>query len=364
MNIQTIEPYVIFRCIAGSRAYGTNNENSDTDIRGIFRMPQDAFLGLTDPIQQVSDDKQDITYWELRRYFELALDCNPNIIEILWSPNDCILECSPVMAELVKHRNLFISQKAKHTFGGYAYAQCKRAKGQNKWVNNEKPETPPNKLDFCWFIDVQDYAEDYAYGNVERLVERGVFPVRPSKVTEVPLDLSKHRVAKLEHTENIYRLYRNGDGVFRGPSQQLVCDSISKEDEWHDFCGLLTFNEQEYDREMKDWKNYWEWKKNRNEARYRTMEAGEIDYDSKNISHCMRLLFSGINIMRHGEPIVRFEGEQLQLLRDIRNGKFSYEEVMTMVEEKMAELDGIETTIPHSVNAKQLDKLYRDLCVM
>jgi len=35
-----------------------------------------------------------------------------------------------------------------------------------------------------------------------------------------------------------------------------------------------------------------------------------------------------------------------------------------MVEEKMAELDGIETTIPHSVNTKQLDKLYRDLCVM
>lgn len=364
MNIKDIEPFVVFSCVAGSRAYGTSTPESDTDVRGLFRLPQEAFLGLNDAVKQVSDKKNDVTFWELRRYFELALDCNPNIIEILWTPVDCVLETTPVMELLLKNRDLFISQKALHTFGGYAYAQMKRAKGQNKWVNNVKPKTPPDKLDFCWFIDLIDYAEDYAYGIPEKRIENGEFPVRPMRLTETDVNLMECRVAKLEHSENMYRLYSKGRGVFRGPNQQLVCDSIGKDEEWSCFLGLLVFNETDYEREIKDWKNYWEWKKNRNEARYRTMEAGEIDYDAKNISHCMRLLFSGINIMRNGEPIVRFEGDRLQLLRDIRNGKFTYEEVMVMVEEVQEELDSLKdcSSIPKAVDKKKIDELYRSLC--
>ena len=32
-------PIVLFRGVVGSRAYGTQNANSDTDVRGIFVVP-------------------------------------------------------------------------------------------------------------------------------------------------------------------------------------------------------------------------------------------------------------------------------------------------------------------------------------
>ena len=38
--------YVIYRCVVGSRAYGLDNENSDTDRRGIYLPPADLHWSL------------------------------------------------------------------------------------------------------------------------------------------------------------------------------------------------------------------------------------------------------------------------------------------------------------------------------
>ncbi len=359
MNLTEAKENLIFECIAGSHAYGTNTVYSDTDIRGIFQLPPAAFLSLERPPQQVSDDKNDVTYWELRRYFELAANCNPNIIEIMWTPEECITQKTRTMALLLNRRAEFISKKAYHTFSGYAHSQIKRAKGQNKWVNNPKSEAPPDKLDYCRviFSDPQDPSLQKVLG------EEGVFPQRPQRID---FDLDIYHCASVEHLPNAYRLYRYGNsakGVFRGPNQQLVCESIPKEDEWTRFAGLLIFNEPEYDRAVKDHRNYWEWKKNRSEERYRTMEAGEIDYDAKNMMHCFRLLWSGKNILQMGEPIVRFDGEALELLRDIRSGKYSHAQLMKWVEDEMEDLKQVrdQSSLPEKINRKSINTLYADM---
>ena len=62
---------------------------------------------------------------------------------------------------------------------------------------------------------------------------------------------------------------------------------------------------------MIDWKNYWTWIKERNPNRWIAQEKGEINYDTKNMQHCIRLLLSTKNILTKGEPIVRFEGDTL-----------------------------------------------------
>jgi hypothetical protein len=86
-------------------------------------------------------------------------------------------------------------------------------------------------------------------------------------------------------------------------------------------------------------------------------------FDGKNMLHCFRLLMSGKSILETGMPIVRFEGEQLQFLKDIRAGKYQYDELMTDVEKRMIDLKTLyeTSTLPHSPDKQKIDDLYREI---
>jgi predicted nucleotidyltransferase len=355
MNIDDIKDYIIFEAIAGSQAYGTNTPQSDIDIRGIFVLPLRERLSLVNKVEEVGDDKQDTKYYELEKFMLLAAQCNPNIAEMLFLPQDCIQICTPVMQEIINNRNLFISKRAFNTFFGYSVAQIKKAKGRNKYVNCPQPETPPTKEDFCWILD--NSWEGHLWD----------MPARPRRFKDCDssIDLAEYNAAALEHIANTYRLYYYGSrakGVFRG-DETIVCENIPMEDEREKYRFLMIYNKDAYDQALKQWHSYWDWKNNRNEARWVDQEKGLLNYDQKNMMHCMRLLWSGENILKSGEPIVRFEGEKLQYLRDIRAGKFSYETIMAEVEKKMGELKEIanNSTLPDKADIKKIDKLYYEL---
>lgn len=87
---------ILFECIAGSRAYGTANANSDEDTRGVFAVPASEYLKLERPLDQVSDQRGDVVYFSLRRVIELLTQANPNILELLFMPDDCVLRTSPM----------------------------------------------------------------------------------------------------------------------------------------------------------------------------------------------------------------------------------------------------------------------------
>lgn len=87
-------PLVLFRGIVGSRAYGTQNTNSDTDVRGIFAVPSAEYARLVQPPRQMSDERNDRTYYSLVRFCELMAESNPTTMEMLFLPDDCILKTS------------------------------------------------------------------------------------------------------------------------------------------------------------------------------------------------------------------------------------------------------------------------------
>jgi hypothetical protein len=104
--------------------------------------------------------------------------------------------------------------------------------------------------------------------------------------------------------------------------------------------------------------------KNRNDARWIDQEKGKLTYDQKNMMHCMRLLISGEHILTQGSPIVRFEGDQLKYLMQIRSGELEYEDIMSEVERRMKELRRIydeSNVIPNEVKRKDIEALYREL---
>jgi hypothetical protein len=127
-------------------------ENSDTDIRGVYYLPKEDFFGLN-YIPQISNETNDITYYEIGRFVELLQKNNPNILEILASPEDSILYKNPLM-DLLKAKD-FLSKLCKDTFAGYAVSQIKKAKGLNKKILNPVDKERKSILDFCFILKGQ-----------------------------------------------------------------------------------------------------------------------------------------------------------------------------------------------------------------
>jgi predicted nucleotidyltransferase len=344
--------HVIFSCVAGSRAYGTQIPGSDEDIRGIYVVPSAAYLPLDQLPVQLADERGNTVYYSLRRCIELLAEANPNILELLFTPPDCVSRTSPEMEKLIRARRLFVTRQCGDTHIGYAMSQIKKARGQNKWVNNPKPPEAPRKEDFCFVIAK------------ESLAASGSPPCRPVSLNHIGWSLADYHVAKLEHVPDTYRLYYYGSGargVFRG--DVLVCESIPEGDEASHFAGVLIFNEQSWKQALIEHQNYWGWRKSRNDARWEAQEAGQLDFDAKNMMHTIRLLMSGRSILEKGAPIVRFEGQSLTLLLDIRAGKIPFDEIMNVANELMSECDRLKLTaqLPPKCDLAAADALLLEL---
>ena len=112
---------VIFRCVIGSRAYGLDDEESDTDYRGIFLPTADLHWSLYGVPEQVECHETQEHYWELQRFLVLALKANPNVLECLYSP--LIEKVTPLASELLEMRSIFLSRLVYQTYNGYVLSQ-------------------------------------------------------------------------------------------------------------------------------------------------------------------------------------------------------------------------------------------------
>lgn len=342
---------ILFETVVGSHAYGTATPESDVDIKGIYVVPESEHLTLNPLPTQLSDAKGDTVYYSLTRFLELALGANPNIIELLFMPAEYVRRRSAGFDLLESRRSLFVTKQAYDSHVGYAQAQIRKARGQNKWVNNPQPKERPKLEDFCWLIPTPEN-------------EGTEMPYRPRPIASTGVKLSECHVAALEHSPSMYRVYQYGEGargVIRGG--KVVCESIPFDDEFDHCIGLLCVNENAFERAFRDHQNYWTWRENRNEARWQTQESGIIDYDAKNMMHTFRLLLSGESILKQGAPIVRFEGEPLKFLMDIRAGLFAYEDLIQRAESKVEELKKLSERcdLPDQPDQSQAEALLKEI---
>jgi len=132
-----LERFIIYRCVVGSRAYGLDTDESDTDLRGIYLAPSDLQWSLFGAPEQFEDNAAQSCYWELQKFLAMALKANPNILECLYSP--LVEKQTPLATELLAIRERFLSQMIFQTFNGYAMSQFKKIEqdlrnaGQIKW---------------------------------------------------------------------------------------------------------------------------------------------------------------------------------------------------------------------------------------
>lgn len=313
--------HLLLQCISGSRAYGLHTATSDTDIRGVYVLPFANYYGLqyTD---QVANQSNDIVYYELKRFVELLTKNNPNLLELLHTPEDCVLVKHPLMATLSS--KLFLSRLCKDTFAGYAMSQIKKAKGLNKKVLNPMSEKRKIVSDFCFVTHgigtmlLSDWLERHGY-----IADRC-------------------GLVALPHFKDVYALFHEDQadglqllGIHSGEGADDV--RVSAVPKGIAPLAYLAFHKDSYSMYCKDYRAYWDWVAVRNDARYQsTLEHGK-NYDAKNMMHTFRLLGMAEDIAYQGKIVVRRPDRAFLL--QIRRGTFSYEELMDMAKDKLARIE-------------------------
>jgi predicted nucleotidyltransferase len=116
--------HVILRCVIGSQAYGLAGDDSDIDRRGVYLPPADLHWSLFGVPEQLECEATQEAYWEVQKFLVLALKANPNVLECLYTP---LLEhASPLAAELLGMREVFLSRLVYQTYNGYVMSQFKK----------------------------------------------------------------------------------------------------------------------------------------------------------------------------------------------------------------------------------------------
>jgi len=136
--IELVEQHTILAVVVGSRAYGLHGPGSDHDRRGVFVAPTRLFWRLDKPPTHVDGPAEEQFSWEVERFCTLALQANPTVLEVLWSP---LVEATTADGQqLLATRRAFLSRRVADTYGSYARDQLDRvaARRQRTGETNHK----------------------------------------------------------------------------------------------------------------------------------------------------------------------------------------------------------------------------------
>lgn len=129
---------VILRCVIGSRAYGLDDDASDTDYRGVFLPTAEMHWSLYGVPEVIECYDTQEHYWELQRFLVLALKSNPNVLECLYTP--LMEKVSPLGEQLLQMKDAFLSRLVYQTYNGYVMSQFKKMQADIRNQGQVKPK--------------------------------------------------------------------------------------------------------------------------------------------------------------------------------------------------------------------------------
>lgn len=486
---QGTEYQLILFTLAGSRFYGTHFDGkgsdrehplkpdyvSDNDYRGVFVANKKTKLGLMGHIEQIEVKKgkdgsvpkeqqelikelneklglnmpmdEDIALYEIKKFISMAIENNPNIMDLLFADKESVIYSNKKGKLLLKNKDIFLSKKTKYTFSGYAMAQIHKAKSHFKMltkypkvnvvINQLKEALNDKVIDYNWITDhfggdlsayvtgitqeeasklgkiqtitweefikdreadfstfsegakYMDYSdeqyqemknnvmfngewENYRKPQMINYIKCKDLKAHTFKLDEIVDDIvsfdnaPKITLKELLETASSFRtisktqlnIFTVPDSTYNGGLFARNGKLKSNEPkEVGEFVCQLSFNENDFKKDTDAIKKLWEWRTKRNEKR--SILEEQFGYDTKHLSHTIRLLIGGQNILRTGEYEPRLKGENLELVRSVLAGKFTYDEVVEMAEKMEKELEDLynKSTLQHGADKVKANQL-------
>lgn len=330
----------------GSHAYGLNTATSDIDLKGVAIPPREYFTGFVQRFEQAEGkDPYDLVIYDIRKFFNLAAECNPNIIEVLWADESTFRVLTPLGRRMVEARREFLSKKARFTFAGYAHAQLKRIQLHHRWLRNP-PSHKPTRAEFS-------------------LPERTLIPADQLAAAQAAIQkkLDQWNLDDMSGLDPATRL-----AVQESMAAQLAEIKVTSEQLWQNAARTLGFDEnfialldreRQYNGRQRDWEQFQSWKENRNPKRAE-LEA-KYGYDTKHGMHLVRLMRMCKEILQTGQVSVK-RPDREELL-SIRNGAWSYDQLIAWADEQEKGMDALykNAPLPHAPDKKKLDRLCVEL---
>ena len=255
--------------LGGSHAYGTSNPNSDIDIRGIYTHTKQEILSMTPSDKPIVNTQTDTTIYPLKQIINLLSNSNPNVLEILGTKDEHLLQINKIGRLLRNNSSIFLSQIAAHSFGGYASAQLRRL--QNALVRDSYPQA----------------------------------------------EKEQHILNSIKHQENHIQ---NNYSAFKDTDIQLYLDDSDKAD--FDKEIFIDINLKHYPlRDLKSISSEWlNVIKDYNSLNHRNNKKDDIHLN-KHVMHIIRLMLMGTEILE-GKGIHTYRENDLSLLMAFRNGDY------------------------------------------
>lgn len=392
---------LLYRYYRGSQTYGTSTPQSDWDEGGIYLEPIEQVLGLGLDFQdEISDTKHDTVWYSLKKFLTLLLSSNPNILESMFIDDKFVIYEHPIITEIKKHRQDFVTKQCFKSFIGYAVTQIERARGYNKmcvqpiterkmpidfcytpykqgtaciteWLKNRGLEQ-----NYCGLVNLNNMPDtfgvyyDFGAHNINKyngdfdkfkndtlyykFVDNMFFFGARANGIDITDELVKEKFFDTHQTPIGYRGIIKGEGK----ADDVRCSSIPKDES--PIC-VMSYNKDGFVQHCKKYHQYQEWVQKRSQVRYES-NLGH-NYDSKNVMHCFRLINMGLEIAKTGKVHVNRTGIDADFLLDIRNHKYEYDYLITELEKKKVELDEAiaNSTLPEKIDPEMVNKLLLDI---
>ena len=407
---------LIYSYLRGSIMYGTNTPESDRDEGGVYLSPAEQLIGLgLDYQSEIHNETNDIMWYELNKFMNLLLKSNPTVLEALFADGDCILYEHPIMTEIKKYRDKFVTKQCFKPFGCYAVEQIRKCRGLNKKIVNPVTERL-EPLDFVYTFYNQGSS------NIKNWLEYRGLKQKYCGLVNIPnmhdvygcyYDWGNYFLNEKIDLLTLGNIFQKNNGyneIYKYEMKDIVAEIKEKgenEDLLHklhmkQLCNLVDFIVDFYDihnvLQLCNWYNkqkpigykgmvgedgnsnelrlssvskgekpicwvsynqngYVDWEKHRNPVRYESNL--NKNYDAKNVSHSFRLIAMCTEIAQGKGFIVNRRGIDREFLLDVKNHKYEYDEVISMLDERKKVMDEAiaASTLPEDIDVEFVNDL-------
>lgn len=309
---------VLYKIKSGSHLYGLNTPTSDMDYVGVYI--EDSFEDFIDPFNtkdemdtSIKSKKEngkndenavDEKCFHIKKFIKLCADNNPNILEMLFAPEDCIEYVDPDFKSLIlDHPEMFVNAKLIDRFIGYAKSQ--EQKSYTKSDNYVTLNTFSNSLKRVAKLITMQAKMREAVLHVDPELFKG-------KANQNPVDI----------------VYEVGDMKF--PSGITIKEAIAR---------------------IKD---------RFSRASHRIEGILINKYEPKFMSHTIRLLEEGYQLLTTGKVSFPFTGKSLADIMSIKLGNTPVEDVPEIVneyKERLSELEKVHT-LPKTADYEAIKRAF------
>ncbi len=289
---------ITYLVLSGSFGYGTNNENSDIDLRGALIEGKKYLYGF-ESFEQFEELETDTVIYSLKKFVKMCSEANPNVLELLGVEDDCVVQMDDNGKFMRENSEIFLSKKVIKTYGNYSTAQLRRL--QNALCH--------------------DSMEDQ-----DRLKH-----------------MRNSLLSQLDHFQRNYKSFgENAINIVVDEEKSELCFDIDLTNyPINDFVSI-------YSELSNTVKTY-------NKLNHRNNKKDDA-HINKHAMHLIRLLITGIDIL-NGKGIITKRRDEHKLLMDLRNGVYSYEDIFKMTDEYTTKFEeaATKTALPEDVNPREIE---------